>query len=68
MEKVVSAAWTTVQCHDCGGHGQRSDYRGDDFYGAKECDTCGGSGSLYKSPSGRLAMYPGGPFRGSAPR
>lgn len=58
--------WRTVQCHMCGGHGLVSAYTlsGDDFLGAKECDHCYGNGCLYISPSGRLVVYPGGPFRG----
>jgi hypothetical protein len=31
----------------------------------EECDACGGTGSIWVSPHGRLADYPGGPFRGS---
>jgi len=57
--------WSTDRCHDCGGHGLVSDYGdGEDFYGAKECKTCGGKGYLFVSPKGKLAEYPGGPFRG----
>jgi hypothetical protein len=57
--------WTTVRCHNCNGHGIVSDYGlGEDFYGPEECSTCGGSGTLWKSPHNRLAVYPGGEFRG----
>lgn len=52
-----------VQCHNCGGHGLVSDYgMGDDFYGAKKCKTCNGSGSIWRTPKGRYVEYPGGKF------
>ena len=59
--------WTPEQCWNCGGHGVVSvySYGGGDFEGAGSCNTCGESGTLWRSPKGRLAMYPGGPFRGS---
>lgn len=62
-------AWHTEDCLVCDGHGEISDYGplGDDFYGAKECPECSGSGKLWVSPKGRIADYPGGPFRGSIP-
>jgi DnaJ-class molecular chaperone len=38
---------TLTTCPRCGGTGQQSDYGiGDDFYGAKECGHCKGSGSV----------------------
>ena len=54
------------QCYVCGGHGLVSDYGndGEDFYGAKECSCCDGTGFLFITPHGRLVVYPGGPFRG----
>ena len=57
--------WKAEQCWNCGGHGVVSVYSHNDFEGAGECATCGGSGTLWRSPKRRLAMYPGGPFRGS---
>lgn len=58
--------WKEIRCWDCDGYGQVSDYGiGDDFYGAMECRTCDGSGSLSKHESGAVAKYPGGPFVGS---
>ena len=61
----IYPAWTAETCWNCGGHGVVSVYSHNDFEGAGECGTCGGSGQLWRSPKGRLAMYPGGPFRGS---
>lgn len=58
--------WGKVKCADCMGYGQVSDYRGDDFHGAVDCSECGGTGSLWVSPKGRIAHYPGGPFLGMA--
>jgi len=58
--------WTKVQCWNCGGHGLVSSYTADgsDFLGADECDTCCGSGRIFRSPRGALARWPGGPFVG----
>ena len=39
-------------------------YFGEDFYGPKECDHCGGGGRVWVYPSGHMAWYPGGPFCG----
>lgn len=47
--------WTG--CHHCGGAGLKLTY-GE----ADECPACGGSGRLWKYPSGSLVGYPGGPF------
>ncbi|MBE3040553.1 MAG: hypothetical protein IMZ62_17280 [Chloroflexi bacterium] len=60
--------WHTITCAACGGAGMVSEYTcgGDDFLGPKECDCCGGSGEQWVSPQGRIADYPGGPFRGRA--
>ena len=62
--------WREVLCASCGGHGVVSDYgaTGVDFYGAKECDGCLGSGHQYVSGHGAIAAYPGGPFRGRLTR
>ena len=50
--------WEYIDCGCCAGIEWGGDY-------PRECRTCGGSGmiSLHK-PSGRIADYPGGPFRG----
>jgi len=65
----LANGWSVVRCGECGGHGMVCDYgRGEDFYGAKECSACDGSGHLWQSAFKRLALYPGGPFRGSIPR
>jgi len=56
--------WTEGQCGRCGGHGVVSVYTMGDFDGAGWCPDCGGSGSLWRSPKGALAVYPGGPFCG----
>ena len=59
--------WTQISCITCGGHGVVADYgNGEDFYGAAECRDCNGSGSVWKSPTGRIAQYPGGRFVGRA--
>ena len=59
--------WKNIQCVACGGHGLLGDWgNGEDFYGPRECNDCFGSGRIWKSPKGYLAIYPGGPFRGRA--
>ena len=58
--------WRQIKCADCSGHGLVSSYTADgsDFTGADECRACAGSGSVWVSAKGTLALYPGGPFRG----
>ena len=60
--------WKQIACPNCGGHGIVSHYSygpgGVDFEGADECKQCSGSGELWLSPKGMLALYPGGPFVG----
>ena len=56
----------TIQCPRCGGYGMVSHYSATDFEGAMECPDCAG-GSLVVYESDRLALYPGGPMRGSWP-
>ena len=59
--------WFTATCFNCHGTGQVSDYGyfGLDFEGPKECDRCGGSGTIFVSPNKKaVAEYPGGPFQG----
>lgn len=64
--KPPKSKWKKLKCDNCDGHGQRSTYTidGGDFQGADECKTCGGSGTIWRSPQGSLAQYPGGPFVG----
>ncbi len=55
--------WKRERCGSCDGYGIVSDYGcGDDFYGAKECDACWGSGINWRTPKGRHVLYPGGRF------
>jgi hypothetical protein len=59
--------WVRVKCSTCGGHGVVSDYgNGEDFYGPKECDGCA-AGTVAVSERDRVALWPGGPLRGSWP-
>lgn len=62
----MTLAWKRITCHNCEGHGQVANYGsfGLDFEGPEECNSCEGSGSIWQSPKGRLAKYPGGPFIG----
>lgn len=57
--------WTQGKCVECGGHGLVQDHfsamAGD---GPDECSACDGKGYVWRSPSGRLASYPGGRFVG----
>jgi hypothetical protein len=61
--------WTQIRCLDCDGRGQCAGYTADggDFLGAIECRTCAGSGRVFRSASGVLAQWPGGPFLGREP-
>jgi hypothetical protein len=64
---ALASQWGRIKCDMCGGHGVVSDFGlGYDFDGPKECKECWGSGHLWRSPNNRLAVYPGGPFRGMA--
>lgn len=64
MTSTTGKVWTEEGCSHCGGHGLVSLYVGNDFDGATECRACGGTGSVWRSPGGARAMYPGGPFCG----
>ena len=55
--------WITIKCSDCGGWGMRTGGEGEPV----DCGTCGGAGSEWLSEHDRVAAWPGGPFRGSAP-
>ena len=61
----IARGWREETCGSCSGFGVVSDYgaMGTDFYGAKDCDGCGGQGRIWRSPSGKhAALWPGGPF------
>ena len=58
--------WVRVQCSACGGHGIVADYSGGDFNGPRECDDCA-AGYVAVSERDRVALWPGGPLRGSWP-
>jgi RecJ-like exonuclease len=60
--------WRTIPCDRCNGHGVVAVYSASDFDGADFCPLCGGSGETWVSPKGRIADYPGGPFRGRVER
>lgn len=63
---MSKSKWRVVECSICNGHGVVSAYSSVDFLGPKECSSCRGSGFVWISPKGRIADYPGGPFRGYA--
>ena len=54
------SAWRLINCPRCGGHCVIEAWGG----GPADCGECGGGGFFYITSSGRLADYPGGPFRG----
>ena len=54
----LEAGWKQINCHCSNG----IQWGGTD---PVECDMCEGKGYLWRSPMGRVASYPGGPFRGS---
>ena len=54
MERL---GWTLIDCGCCNG----IEWGGEE---PRTCRDCGGNGVLWRSPRGRLALYPGGPFRG----
>lgn len=66
VDKLMADGWFTIPCSNCRGYGVVSQYTysGDDFLGAGECPYCGGSGSEWVTPSGRLMDYPSGRFTG----
>lgn len=65
MTSSTGKVWTADRCHGCSGHGVVSVYSADDFEGAGFCRVCGGSGVVWVSPGGAIALYPGGPFVGT---
>lgn len=62
---AVWSGWTQVVCVSCGGsglvQGHISRMAGD---GPDECRDCGALGHVWRSPKGRIASWPGGPFVG----
>lgn len=59
------ADWTQITCDACGGSGltqKITSVLGGD--GPDECRWCGATGRVWRSPKGRLASWPGGPFIG----
>jgi len=65
---AAKVKWRTIPC-SCHPSGMVSRYAADngDFLGPEECPECGGTNRLFVTPTDRLAMYPGGPFRGMEP-
>lgn len=59
MRKIVMPkGWKMIPCpNDCQQRMNRDD-----------CPNCKGSGLMWISPKGRIADYPGGPFRGQLSR
>ena len=62
MDKATTAKFKKVTCFKCLGYGQVAAYSLGDFDGARECETCNGSGVVYKTPKGRYVKWIGGPF------
>ena len=54
----AARGWTKEVCQVCGGHGVR--WGGEDVYDCRYC--C--NGTVWFSPKGRRAHWPGGPFCG----
>jgi len=69
MTNRIIKSWYRIDCYYCAGHGQVGNYGdGTDFYGPEDCGHCCGTGAMWVSKNGRIADYPGGPFRGSLPQ
>lgn len=54
--------WVRERCGTCDGHGVVAVYSAYDFEGPGECASCGGSGTVWRTPNGRYVEYPGGRF------
>jgi transcription elongation factor Elf1 len=64
-ERIQDDRPRRIKCPHCGGHGLVGVWVGD--YEVAECEECGGMGELTVYPNDSVAMYPGGPMRGSWP-
>jgi hypothetical protein len=53
--------WKQESCGVCS-HGMVSSCSWNDFLGPEECRSCGGTGTVWRTPKGRYVQYPGGPF------
>jgi hypothetical protein len=62
MGRTIS--WIEDKCVECGGHGIVG--RGFDML-PDTCHCCEGSGTVFISKGDRIALYPGGQFKGSWP-
>ena len=56
------AKWIKTKCSGCDGNGHVAGYWGE----VSDCPSCGCTGVEWISSGGRVAAYPGGPFRGMA--
>jgi hypothetical protein len=59
---MIASGWASVACGNCRGYGIVAHYSATDFEGERPCPDCDGTGVLWRSPRGRMARYPGGPF------
>jgi hypothetical protein len=64
MEPIQDDRPRTITCTTCGGYMVYAVWNGD--YDIVDCHECAG-GTLVVYPNDTLAMYPGGPMRGSWP-
>lgn len=66
VAKYLSEGWKQQPCAACGGRGIGYAYHDRDprkpISGMEMCKSCGGRGSVWTSPQGRRAAYPGGPW------
>lgn len=71
IERLASKArppkWKRLQCDKCDGKGIVAGCYGSEPT-PEECRSCNGSGTIWKSPKGSIAQYPGGPFLGRITR
>jgi hypothetical protein len=59
MAMWAARGWREETCGSCGGYGVKMVGDGEPF----DCESCAG-GTVWRSPKGHYALYPGGPFRG----
>jgi hypothetical protein len=64
VERYIAEGWTQRQCFECHGTGMRPGSGIPYACAANACSACGGRGSTWTSPQGRVAQYPGGPWMG----